>query len=219
MPCSGPRTMRKSISTRGTSLGLACASGGPLSRMRIALVHDWLITWRGGEKVLEALLELMPRAELFTLFHEPNAMPAAIERREVHTAFLDRLPLARRMHRELLPVLPLAVRSLNLQGFDLVVSSSHCVAKAARSKGAKHLAYVHAPMRYFWDRFDDYFGPGQAALPTRAAAWAMRPFMQAWDVKSSRGIDRFVANSAHVAAQIAERYGERAFVVHPPVEP
>lgn len=186
--------------------------------MRIALVHDWLITWRGGEKVLAALLELMPRAELFTLFHQPDAMPAAIERHEVHTAFVNQLPFARRMHRQLLPLLPLAVRSLHLDGFDLVVSSSHCVAKAARSPGAKHVAYVHAPLRYFWDRFDDYFGPGRAGLPTRAAAWAMRPLMRWWDVKTSQGIDRFVANSAHVARQIAQRYGERAQVVHPPVE-
>jgi glycosyltransferase involved in cell wall biosynthesis len=186
--------------------------------MRIALVHDWLITWRGGEKVLEALLELMPHAELFTLFHEPSAMPRSIERRIVHTATIDRLPYARRMHRQLLPLLPLAVRSLDLRGFDLVVSSSHCVAKAARAPGAKHLAYVHAPLRYFWDRFDDYFGPGQAALPTRAAALALRPLMRAWDVKTSQGIDRFVANSAHVARQIAQRYGERSAVVHPPVE-
>ncbi|MBL8955117.1 MAG: glycosyltransferase [Myxococcaceae bacterium] len=186
--------------------------------MRIALVHDWLITWRGGEKVLEALLELMPRAELFTLFHDPAAMPASIERHDVHTAFVDKLPFARRRHRELLPLLPLAVKTLDLRGFELVVSSSHCVAKAARSQGAKHVAYVHAPLRYFWDRFDDYFGAGRAPLPVRVAALAMRPFMQSWDVKSSRGIDRFIANSAHVARQIAQRYGERAEVVHPPVE-
>jgi glycosyltransferase involved in cell wall biosynthesis len=186
--------------------------------MRIALVHDWLITWRGGEKVLEALLELMPDAELFTLFHEPNAMPQSIERREVHTAFVDKIPFARQRHRELLPLLPLAVKSLDLKGFDLVVSSSHCVAKAARSKGAKHVAYVHAPLRYFWDQFDDYFGAGRASLPVRAAALALRPFMRSWDVKTSQGIDRFVANSAHVARQIAQRYGERAAVVHPPVE-
>src|SRR5262245_22533380 len=100
MPCSGPRTMRKSISTRGTVGALACAALMRPTRMRIAVVHDWLISWRGGEKVLEALLELMPHAELFTLFHEPNAMPQSIERREVHTAFIDRLPYARRMHRQ-----------------------------------------------------------------------------------------------------------------------
>jgi glycosyltransferase involved in cell wall biosynthesis len=128
------------------------------------------------------------------------------------------VPYARRFHRELLPVLPLALKSLDLAGFDLVVSSSHCVAKAARSPGAKHVAYVHAPLRYFWDQFDDYFGRGQAGLPTRAAAWALRPFMRSWDVRTSQGIDRFIANSAHVARQIAQRYGERASVVHPPVE-
>jgi glycosyltransferase involved in cell wall biosynthesis len=186
--------------------------------VKIALVHDWLITWRGGEKVLEALLELMPRAEVFTLFHAPNALPASLERRAVHTAFLDRLPLARSMHRELLPLMPYAISTLPLQGFDLVVSSSHCVAKAARAPHARHVAYVHAPMRYMWDRFDDYFGAGQASLPVRAAAHALRPFLQAWDVKTSRGIDRFIANSAHVARQIAQRYGQQASVVHPPVE-
>jgi len=186
--------------------------------MRIALVHDWLITWRGGEKVLEALLELMPRAELFTLFHDPAGMPASIERHDVHTSFADKIPFARRRHRELLPLLPLAVKALDLGGFELVVSSSHCVAKAARAPGAKHVAYVHAPLRYFWDRFDDYFGPGRASLPVRAAALAVRPFMRSWDVRSSQGIDRFIANSAHVARQIAQRYGEKAAVVHPPVE-
>src|SRR5258706_9610195 len=182
MPCSGPRTMRRSISTLGTSADELVLEPGSAQEMRIALVHDWLITWRGGEKVLEALLELMPNAELFTLFHEPNAMPATIERHEVHTAFLDRIPYARRMHRELLPLLPLAVWSLDLSGFDLVVSSSHCVAKAARGRRARHLSYVHAPMRDFWDQFDDYFGRGHAGLPTRVAGHLLKPVMRAHDV-------------------------------------
>src|SRR5262249_34094942 len=135
MPCSAPRTMRKSMSTRGTSRkslcqGTALSSPGQrlscsflavewrpsqsegataVAHVKIALVHDWLITWRGGEKVLEALLELMPDADLYTLFHEPLAMPESIERRAVHTAFVDGLPYARRVHRQLLPLLPWAV--------------------------------------------------------------------------------------------------------------
>ena len=187
--------------------------------MKVALVHDWLLTYRGGEKVLEAMAELFPDAPIFTLFHAPGAMPDALERRAIHTAFVDRLPLARRYHRQALPLLPLAVRTLALDGFELVVSSSHCVAKGVRvPAGARHLSYVHAPLRYMWDRFDDYFGPGRAGPAVRLAARAARPFLRAWDVASAGGVDRFVANSHHVARQIAVRYGRRAQVVHPPVE-
>ena len=187
--------------------------------MRVALVHDWLITWRGGEKVLEALGELFPDADIFTLFHQPGSMPASLERRTIHTAFVDKLPGLRRRHRQALPLLPFAIRALDLSGYQLVVSSSHCVAKAVPvPPGAKHLSYVHAPLRYMWDRFDDYFGPGRASLPVRLAARALRPAFQAWDVKTAEGVNRFVANSHHVARQIAQRYGREASVVFPPVE-
>lgn len=184
--------------------------------MRVALVHDWLITWRGGEKVLLALAEMFPQAHVFTLFHQKGAMPEALEAKEITASFLDRLPLARRYHRHLLPLMPLAVRRLPLEGYDLVISSSHCVAKgAAVPPGARHLSYVHAPLRYMWDRFDDYFGPGRASRAVRLSARALRPALRAWDVASARGVQRFVANSHHVARQIAARYGRVASVVHP----
>jgi glycosyltransferase involved in cell wall biosynthesis len=187
--------------------------------LRVALVHDWLLTWRGGEKVLEVLAERFPQAELFTLFHAPGAMSPALEARRIHTSLLDAVPFARSHHRHFLPLMPLAVRALDLSGFELVISSSHAVAKGVRvPKGARHLAYLHAPLRYMWDRFDDYFGPGRAALPVRAAARALRPALRAWDVASARGVDRFVANSQNVARQIAARYGREAAVVYPPVE-
>lgn len=187
--------------------------------MRVALVHDWLVTCRGGEKVLEAICELFPDAELFTLLHEKGSAPPAVERMRIHTSFLDRLPLARRRHRHFLPLFPAAIASLKLEGFDLVISSSHCVAKGAKKPdGARHLSYVHAPMRYMWDRFDDYFGPGRASAAVRAAARSLRPLLQAWDRESASGVDRFVANSHHIAQKIAELYGREASVVHPPVE-
>lgn len=187
--------------------------------VRVALVHDWLITWRGGEKVLAAMAELFPDAPIYTLFHDPRDIPAELERHQVVSSFVDRIPGARARHRWLLPVLPAAVRSLDLDGAELVISSSHCVAKGVRvPRGAKHLAYVHAPLRYMWDRFDDYFGPGRARLPVRLAARAVRPWLRSWDVLTATGVDRFVANSRHVAQQISQRYHRHARVIHPPVE-
>lgn len=187
--------------------------------MRVALVHDWLITWRGGEKVLAHLAALFPQADLFTLMHAPGALPRELAGRKVVTSFVDRLPLAHRAHRHFLPLFPSAISRLDLSGYGLVISSSHCVAKGVHvPPGARHLSYVHAPLRYMWDRFDDYFGPGRSSVPVRLAARAMRPFFRAWDVESSKGVDRFVANSHHVARQIARRYGRQAVVVPPPVE-
>jgi glycosyltransferase involved in cell wall biosynthesis len=187
--------------------------------MKVALVHDWLITWRGGEKVLDAMVEAFPHADIFTLFHEKGAMSPRIESRPISTAFVDRLPSLRKRHRFLLPLFPAAIRRFDLTGYDLVISSSHCVAKGVRAPpGVKHLSYVHAPMRYMWDRFDDYFGPGRAAAPVRFAAKLARPWLQHWDVASSKSVNRFVANSAYVAGQVKRLYGRDAQVVHPPVE-
>ncbi len=189
------------------------------SPVRVALVHDWLITWRGGEKVLAAIAELFPGAPIATLFHQPGTMSPGLEERQIITSLLDRVPGARQRHRFFLPAMPFAVRGLRLPDVDLVISSSHCVAKAVPvPPGARHLSYVHAPLRYMWDRFDDYFGPGKARWPVRLAARALRPALQRWDVRTARQVDVFVANSAHVAAQVQERYGRPARVIHPPVE-
>src|SRR5688572_8906654 len=122
---------------------------------RVALVHDWLTGMRGGEKVLECLLELFPGAEIFTLLHVPGSVSAAIESRPTPTPFVQRLPEAAQRYRSYLPLFPAAVERCDLRGFDLVLSSSHCVAKGARSE-APHLSYCHTPMRYVWDQFDAY---------------------------------------------------------------
>ncbi len=160
-----------------------------------------------------------PQATIYTLFHQADAMPAELASHRVVSSFLDRLPGARSRHRFLLPLMPAAIRSLQLEPVDLVISSSHCVAKGVKvPAGARHLSYVHAPLRYMWDRFDDYFGPGRSSPVVRAAALAARPALQAWDVVTAAGVDRFVANSHHVANQIAARYHRHASVVAPPVE-
>jgi glycosyltransferase involved in cell wall biosynthesis len=186
---------------------------------KVALVHDWLVSHRGGERVLEAICELYPGADLFTLVHAPGSVPPTIEDRRIHTSFLQRIPGIQRRYRHFLPLMPAAIESFDLTGYELILSSSHCVAKGVRKPpGARHLSYVHAPMRYMWDLFDDYFGPGRASLPVRAAATAVRPFLQRWDRRSARGVDHFVANSRHIARKIEVLYGRQASVVNPPVE-
>jgi glycosyltransferase involved in cell wall biosynthesis len=186
------------------------------SSLKIAVVHDWLTGMRGGEAVLEAILDLVPQAELFTLFHFPGSVSATIESRAIHTSFLQ--PLARRVrdYRELLPLFPRAARSLDLSGFDLVISSSHCVAKGVNARGKPHISYCHTPMRYMWDRFDDYFP--RARPLQRAAASVLRPWLQRWDARTSAGVTRFVANSRFVRDRIARYYRRDAEVVHPFVD-
>ncbi len=187
--------------------------------MKVALVHDWLVTLRGGERVLEALCELFPHADIYTLIHQPGTMPAAIEDRRIYTSFLQHFPGIHTRYRHFLPLFPRAIESFHLEGYDLVLSSSHCVAKGIRKPlGARHLSYVHAPMRYMWDLFDDYFGPGRASRPVRLAARAARPWLQRWDRRTSAGVDRFLANSRHIAAKIRRFWDREAGVVHPPVD-
>jgi glycosyltransferase involved in cell wall biosynthesis len=186
--------------------------------VKVALVHDWLVTQRGGEHVLEALCELFPQADIHTLVHRPGTVHPRIEARPIHTSVLQRVPRIHKLYRHFLPVLPQVIESMRLEGYDLVISSSHCVAKGIRKPaGAKHLAYVHAPMRYMWDLFDDYFGPGRASLPVRAAAHAVRPYLQKWDRESTAGVDRILVNSQHIAGKVKRFWGRDASVVYPPI--
>ena len=182
---------------------------------KVAVVHDWLTGMRGGEAVLEAILELFPAAELFTLFHFPGSVSPKIEERTIHTSFLQNIARRASDYRRLLPLYPRAARSFDLRGFDLIVSSSHCVAKGVEAHGIRHITFCHTPMRYMWDRFDDYFPWSKPAQ--RIAASILRPWLQRWDRKTD-GVTRFVANSRFVAKRIATYYGREADVVHPFVD-
>lgn len=185
--------------------------------MRIALVHDWLTGYRGGERVLEHLARRFPDAELYTLFHAPGSVPAAIERLAIETSPLDRLPFARRHYRKLLPLHPWAVRQLELKGHDLVLSTSHAVAKSVRvPRGTPHLTYCFTPMRYVWDQTAEYQGRGlkrALALPLSAA---LRSFDR--HTAGQDSVTRFVAISHEVAGRIRRHYGRDANVVPPPVD-
>jgi len=185
--------------------------------MRVALIHDWLTGLRGGEKVLEALCELFPDATLFTMVHVPGSTSDAIESHEIRTAFTQRLPAVKKIYRWYLPLYPWAVESLDLDGHDLILSSSHCVAKGARPPaGAVHICYCHTPMRYVWDRFSDYFGNG---IKARLVYGPIAGYLRRWDVASANRVHSFVANSQHVAGRIQKYYHRTTdAVIYPPVD-
>lgn len=187
--------------------------------MKIALVHDWLTGFRGGEQVLLSLCRLYPEATLFTLVHRPGSQPEEIERMAIRTSFVQRLPLALRFYRQYLPLLPAAIERLDLRGFDLVISSSHCVAKGVLvPAGARHVCYCHTPMRYVWDMYQDYFGPRQLGFFSRLVIPHITSYLRLWDRLSSDRVDFFAANSANVARRIGRHYRRGAEVIHPPVD-
>ena len=185
--------------------------------MKTAVVHDWLIGMRGGEYVLEAMLPQLEDPTIFTLFHRRGAVSPAIERYPIRVSWLDRLPFARAHYRNLLPLFPRAVESFDLSGYDLVVSSSHCVAKGAVARaGAPHLCYCHTPVRYAYEQFDAYF-PKDATRFYRAKRRAIDR-LRAWDLATADRPTRYLANSSAVAARIRAHYGRDATVCHPPVD-
>jgi glycosyltransferase involved in cell wall biosynthesis len=187
---------------------------------RVALVHDWLTGMRGGEKVLDALCELYPAAELFTLLHVRGSVSRRIEERRIHTSVVQRLPRSATKYRWYLPLFPLAIEQFNLDRFDLVISSSHCAAKSVIPRGdARHISYCHSPMRYAWDQFDAYFGPDRVGA--FASRWIYRPMLARlarWDAATASRVDRFVANSHYVAGRIRRYYNRQATTVYPPAD-
>jgi glycosyltransferase involved in cell wall biosynthesis len=193
--------------------------GASERRAHVALVHDWLTGMRGGERVLEALCERFPDAELFTLIHIPGSVSPTIERHRIHTSLLQHLPASRRYYRQYLPIFPSLVEHFDLDRFDLVVSSSHCVAKSAIVRGsAVHICYCHTPMRYAWDQFEAYFGQERlGSLGSRLMRLVMARLAR-WDRDTADRVTRYVTNSQHVAARIRRYYNRAATVVHPPVD-
>jgi glycosyltransferase involved in cell wall biosynthesis len=184
---------------------------------RVALVHDWLTGMRGGEKVLEAIADRFPDAPIYTLFHFPGSVSEALERHPIRTSFLQRAPGLHRHYRRYLPLFPAAVEDFDLSGFDLVVSTSHCVAKGAiPGPAGRHLCYCHTPMRYAWDQEHAYF-PARRGPTARLRGLALSR-LRTWDAASTPRVDRFVANSRFVAERIHRYYGRQAEVLAPPVD-
>ncbi len=187
--------------------------------MRIAVVHDWLVGNAGGERVLSLILDIYPNAELFSLvdFLTEEDRKAILKGRSVTTSFIQHLPFAKRHFRNYLGLFPAAVRGFDLEGYDLIISSSWAFAKGIRKpESATHICYCHTPIRYAWDLKDEYVNG--LGLLKRAAAEALLFYIRRWDRKSSSGVDFFVANSRFVRSRIRRIYSRDARVIYPPVD-
>jgi len=172
---------------------------------------------RGGERILNVFCKIFPQAELFTLIHDKGSVDHILEERPIHTSFLQNLPGAKTKYRNYLPLFPLAIENFDLKGFDLVLSSSHCVAKGVRSaKGAKHFCYCYTPMRYMWVFFDQYFGsypPWKKSLVRLTGEYLKR-----WDIATLPRVDEFIAISNTIKERIHDVYDRDSTVIYPPVE-
>ncbi len=186
---------------------------------KIAIVHDWLTGMRGGEKCLEILCELFPDAPIYTLLHHKGAMSSIIESKKIYTSFIQKLPFIKNHYRSYLPLFPLAMEFFDFSEYDIVISTSHCVAKNAKvRKDAIHICYCHTPMRYVWEMYHEYFGKGKANFFTRAIMLFLAPLLRWWDVKTSKRVHYYIANSENVRKRIQLYYNREAAVIFPPVD-
>lgn len=185
--------------------------------IKVALVHDWLNGMRGGEKCLEEIIRLYPRADIFTLLHEKGKLSATIEKMNIHTSFIQKLPFSNRHYRNYLPLFPYAVESFDLSGYDLVISTSHCAAKGVMTgPDTCHICYCFTPMRYAWDQYNSYFGHLSGIRAAVVGFFINR--LRTWDVASTGRVDHFLTISRYVARRIWKYYRRESRVIYPPVD-
>lgn len=186
---------------------------------RVAVVHEWLSTIAGSERVVEQILRVLPDADLFTLVDVLPERERGFLGRTPRTSFIQRIPFAARHFRALLPLLPLAIEQFDLSSYDIVISSSHAFAKGILTGPDQlHVCYCHTPMRYAWELQHQYLR--EAGLHRGIGSWVVRVilhYLRLWDTRTAHGVDCFVANSRFVAARIRKTYGRDAVVIHPPV--
>jgi glycosyltransferase involved in cell wall biosynthesis len=197
---------------------LASSRIGPqvAGRLKVAIIHYWLVGMRGGEKVLEAFCQLFPQADIYTHVYVPENISEIIRRHRITTTFIGSLPAARRLYKHYLPLMPLALEQLDLREYDLIISSEAGPAKGVLAPpSAPHLCYCHSPMRYLWNMFHDY--RAQLGRPTGLMMPPIAHYLRMWDAVSAGRVDRFIANSINVAGRIRRYYNHDAKVVWPPV--
>lgn len=194
------------------------APTSPLENLRVAIVHYWFVSHRGGERVVEAIAEMFPQADIFSLVVDSETLPKTLRHRSITTSFLQSIPGSTRWHRELLPLYPLALEQFDLSDYDLVLSSESGPAKGVlTSAGTCHVCYCHSPMRYLWDFYHQYKSRPTVASWSRPLFTCASHYMRLWDAASANRVDYFVANSRNVAARIRKHYRRSATVIYPPV--
>lgn len=189
--------------------------------MKTAIVCDWLVAVGGAEKVIGQIIDCYPDADIFAVVDFVDSDKRDFLRgKTVHTTFIQKLPLAKTRYRSYLPLMPLAIEQLDLSGYDLVISSSHAVAKGViTGPDQTHVSYVHSPMRYAWDLQHQYLK--ESGLDNKAHGWLARYFLhklRLWDLRSANGVDYFIANSDFIARRIEKTYRRPATVIHPPID-
>ena len=188
-----------------------------MNPLKVAIVHYWLLNMRGGEKVLEALCEMFPGAQIFTHVYDPRAISGSIAEHQVRTTFIQKLPLACKLYKKYLPLMPLALEQLDLTGYDLVISCESGPAKGVITHpAALHVCYCHTPMRYLWDQY--HFYRANAGWITRWLMPVLLHRLRIWDVTSAARVDHFVANSTAVVSRVRKFYRREAVCIHPPCD-
>ncbi|MBI5788146.1 MAG: glycosyltransferase [Candidatus Schekmanbacteria bacterium] len=186
--------------------------------MRVALVHDWLVRMRGGEKVLEQMCYIYPHADVYTLLYKPDEISPVINGLTVRTSFIQKLPGGFGKYPWYLPLFPAAIEQFNLSPYDLVISSSHCVAKGVITRpGTCHISYIHTPMRYAWEMYYQYFEPERISKISQMIIPGLMSRLRVWDRVSADRVDFFIANSQYTAQRINKHYRRQAEVIYPPV--
>jgi len=193
-----------------------------MNNNKIAIVHEWLVNYAGSEKVVESFTNIFPESPIYTLvdFLDKEQRDIILKGKQSVTSFIQHLPYAKKQHRKYLPLFPKAIESFNLKKFNLILSSSHSVAKGVRTKENQlHICYCHSPMRYAWDEADYYLQEANLTGGFKGkVAQLVLKYLKKWDVKSAQNVDYFIANSKHIAAKIKRIYNRQADVIYPPVD-
>ena len=187
-----------------------------LDDMRVAIVHHWLISRAGGERVFDAIASMFPTADIFTLFLDKQNLPPSLYKRKITTSFLDKIPIAQKAHRYFLPFYPLAVEMLDLSGYDLVITSDSGPMKGVLTDlHSTHICYCHSPMRYLWDGYSAYFHSMRP--PAQTIFGITSHYVRNWDYSAAQRVDHFIANSHYVAGRIRKYYRRESTIVYPPI--
>jgi glycosyltransferase involved in cell wall biosynthesis len=190
-----------------------------LQELRVAIVHYWFVNRRGGERVVESLARMFPRADLFSLIVDPEKLHPTLRERSIKTSFLQKVPGGRRWHRHMLPFYPFALEQFDLSNYDLVLSSESGPAKGVLTNSRTcHVCYCHSPMRYLWDFYHSYKKGRSLGVLSRPVFLLASNYLRMWDAASAQRVDHFVANSHTVAGRIRKQYRREAAVIHPPVD-